>query len=80
MTLTEALAESCDTYFYAVGDRFYQRGAATGWSRLQEWAERFGFGAPTGLDIGNEAAGLLPTPGVAQGVLQDRAGPRLEPR
>ena len=26
MTLTEALAESCDTYFYAVGDRFYQRG------------------------------------------------------
>jgi penicillin-binding protein 2 len=62
MTLTEALAQSCDTYFYAVGDRFYQRGAAAGWSRLQDWARRFGFGAPTGLDIGNEAAGLLPTP------------------
>ena len=38
MTLTEALAQSCDTYFYAVGDRFYERGPATGWSRLQDWA------------------------------------------
>jgi penicillin-binding protein 2 len=62
MTLTEALAQSCDTYFYAVGDRFYQRGPSTGWSRLQQWAQRFGFGAPTGLDIGAEGAGLLPTP------------------
>jgi penicillin-binding protein 2 len=62
MTLTEALAESCDTYFYSVGDRFYQRGPTTGWSRLQDWARRFGFGTPTGIDIGGEAAGLLPTP------------------
>jgi len=62
MTLTEALAQSCDTYFYAVGDRFYQRGSATGWSRLQDWAGRFGFGAPAGLDIGTEAAGRVPTP------------------
>jgi len=62
MTLTEALAQSCDTYFYAVGDRFYERGPATGWSRLQDWARRFGFGAPAGLDIGTEAAGLVPTP------------------
>ena len=62
MTLTEALAQSCDTYFYAVGDRFYQRGPSTGWSRLQDWATRFGFGAPTGLDIRTEASGRLPTP------------------
>lgn len=62
MTLTEALAQSCDTYFYAVGDRFYQRGPSTGWSRLQDWAKRFGFGASTGLDIGTEASGRLPTP------------------
>jgi len=62
MTLTEALAESCDTYFYAIGDRFYERGPATGWSRLQDWAERFGFGSVTGLDLGGEATGLVPTP------------------
>jgi penicillin-binding protein 2 len=58
MTLTGALAESCDTYFYEVGDRFYNRNR----TRLQEWATRFGFGAPTGLDIGGESAGLVPTP------------------
>ena len=58
MTLAVALAESCDTYFYNVGDRFYRKDR----TRLQEWAERFGFGAPTGLDIGGEADGLIPTP------------------
>ncbi len=61
MTLPEALAESCDTYFDEIGDRFYQRGA-TGRNRMQQWAERFGFGKPTGLDIGGEADGLVPTP------------------
>lgn len=60
MVLTTALAESCDTYFYAVGNRFYERGD---WSRLQDWAKRFGFGSPTGLDIGGESAStLVPTP------------------
>ena len=27
MTLVEALAESCDTYFYEIGNRFYERGS-----------------------------------------------------
>jgi penicillin-binding protein 2 len=61
MTLAEALAESCDTYFYQLGDRFYQRGPE-GRVRMQQWARKFGFGAPTGLDIGGEEDGLLPTP------------------
>jgi len=64
MTLPEALATSCDTYFYDVGNRFYQGGAAER-SRLQQWARKFGFGAPTGLDIGNEAPSwqtIVPTP------------------
>ena len=61
MSLPEALAESCDTYFYQVGDRFYQRGSE-GRVRMQQWARRFGFGQATGLDIGGEAEGLLPTP------------------
>ena len=61
MTVAEALAESCDTYFYKVGYSFYQRGG-DGRVRMQQWARRFGFGAPTGLDIGGEAEGLLPTP------------------
>lgn len=61
MTLPEALAESCDTYFYEIGNRFYERGSE-GRVQIQQWARRFGFGGPTGLDIGGEADGLLPTP------------------
>ena len=64
MNLPEALATSCDTYFYDVGNRFYEGGAAAR-SRLQQWARKFGFGAPTGLDIGNEAPSwqtIVPTP------------------
>jgi penicillin-binding protein 2 len=61
MTLPEALAESCDTYFYEIGNRFYEGGSESR-VRMQQWAKRFGFGAPTGLDIGGEAEGLVPTP------------------
>jgi penicillin-binding protein 2 len=61
MTLPEALAESCDTYFYEIGNRFYEGGSESQ-ARMQQWARRFGFGSPTGLDIGGEADGLVPTP------------------
>ncbi len=61
MTLPTALSESCDTYFYEVGNRFYTQGI-DGWTRMQDWATRFGFGVATGIDIGNEAIGLVPTP------------------
>jgi penicillin-binding protein 2 len=61
MDLSTALAQSCDTYFYEVGNRYYERGPEW-WSRLQDWARRFGFGQSPELDIGNGAAGLLPTP------------------
>jgi penicillin-binding protein 2 len=61
MTLTTALAESCDTYFYQVGYRFYGMPSRLG-PRLQAWASRFGFGQKTGVDMGPELTGLLPTP------------------
>ena len=54
MTLPEALAESCDTYFYEIGNRFYEGGSESR-VRMQQWARKFGFGAATGLDIGGEA-------------------------
>jgi penicillin-binding protein 2 len=59
MNLPTAIAQSCDTYFYQVGKRFYD--LPGGRQPLQEWAKTFGFGAPTGLDVGPEEAGLLPT-------------------
>ncbi|HYY34258.1 MAG TPA: penicillin-binding protein 2 [Gaiellaceae bacterium] len=58
MTLRTALAASCDTFFYQVGLRFYERPD----SPLQKWARSMGFGRPTGLDIGPEETGLVPTP------------------
>ncbi len=61
MTLPEALARSCDTYFYQLGYDFYLEGDK-GRSRMQEWARRFGFGQPTGFDLGGEQNGLVPTP------------------
>jgi penicillin-binding protein 2 len=61
MMLPEALARSCDTYFYQVGYQFYLEGDG-GRTRMQQWARRFGFGAPAGIDVGSEEAGLLPTP------------------
>jgi penicillin-binding protein 2 len=61
MTLPTALARSCDTYFYQVGYRFYGMASNRG-PRLQAWASRFGFGQKTGIDLGSEGSGLLPTP------------------
>jgi penicillin-binding protein 2 len=60
MSLTTALAESCDTYFYRVGNEFYNLPADRG-QPLQKWAKLFGFGSPTGVDVGPEASGLVPT-------------------
>lgn len=61
MTMPVALAASCDTYFYQLGYQFYGLPPGRG-HPLQAWASRFGFGAPTGIDIGPEESGLLPTP------------------
>jgi penicillin-binding protein 2 len=61
MDLPTALAASCDTYFYALGDQFYALPPERG-HPLQAWASRFGFGQPAGLDVGIESPGLLPTP------------------
>jgi penicillin-binding protein 2 len=61
MDLPTALAYSCDTYFYELGNRFFTLPLARG-HLLQQWAARFGFGRRTGLDVGPEAPGLLPTP------------------
>jgi penicillin-binding protein 2 len=58
MELTTAIANSCDTYFYEVALRAYERPD----SPIQRWARRFGFGAPRGVGIGPEGSGLIPTP------------------
>jgi penicillin-binding protein 2 len=58
MELKKAIANSCDTYFYEVALRAYERPD----SPIQTWARRMGFGQPTGIEIGPEGSGLVPTP------------------
>jgi penicillin-binding protein 2 len=60
MTLPTALAASCDTYFYSLGHEFYSLPPDRG-QPLQKWARLFGFGQATGIDVGPENEGLLPT-------------------
>jgi penicillin-binding protein 2 len=67
ITMPTALAWSCDTYFYEIGEKlFYLRE-----SPLQQWATTFGFGKATGLEVGPEAPGLIPTPKWRQTYFKD---------
>jgi penicillin-binding protein 2 len=61
MTLPTALAESCDTWFYRLGDRFFLQGGQRA-QGIQRWASLLGLGHPTKIDIPGEAAGIMPTP------------------
>src|SRR5919206_2340410 len=44
--------------------------------RLQMWASRFGFGQKTGLDLGSEVSGLLPTPAWRKQTYTKKTDPR----
>jgi penicillin-binding protein 2 len=62
MSLRTALAESCDTWFYRLGDRIWQANPSKRGTLIQQWARKFGFGAPTGIDLSGENGGLVPSP------------------
>ena len=70
MTMSQALAASCDTYFYQLGYTFYGLPENRG-HPLQDWARKFGIGELTGIDIGPESPGLLPTPEWRQETFED---------
>jgi penicillin-binding protein 2 len=54
INLLQALSQSCNVYFYVLGDRL-------GIDRMAEVGSQLGFGSATGLGLNGEAAGLLPT-------------------
>ena len=62
MDLPTAIAQSCDTYFYAVGNKFFLLPNDRG-QPIQRWARLFGFGRRSGVDLGPQSAGLVPTIG-----------------
>src|SRR5580658_11230209 len=55
LDLPEAISRSSDVYFYRLA-------STLGIDRMAAFLGPFGYGQPTGIDIGGEKAGLLPTP------------------
>jgi penicillin-binding protein 2 len=61
VNMVAALAFSCDVYFYQVGGGYYPAEYdGLGLERMGYYAEMFGLGEPTGIDIPGETAGLVP--------------------
>jgi penicillin-binding protein 2 len=54
VSLHKGIAQSCDVFFYNVGNR-------TGIDPIAEYAEALGFGHATGIDLPHEAEGVLPS-------------------
>jgi len=54
ISVVDALAESCDVFFYQVGQKL-------GVDRLAWYARALGLGAATGIELDHEASGLIPT-------------------
>ncbi len=49
-----AIPLSCDTYYYTLAQRL-------GIEKIADWAHRMGIGKRTGIDLPNEAAGIMPS-------------------
>jgi len=55
VSLTSAISQSCDVFFYQVG-------LDIGPERIARWARAFGLGSPTGIDLPGERRGTIPDP------------------
>ncbi len=55
VNLVSALQVSSDVFFYTLGLKMWNTGA------LQHWAHMLGIGRPTGIDLPEQAEGLLPS-------------------
>ncbi|MFQ5847112.1 MAG: penicillin-binding protein 2 [Candidatus Methylomirabilales bacterium] len=62
--LMEAIANSCNVYFY-------QAALKEGITTIARVAREFGLGRKTGIDVGDEATGLVPTPAWKRSALGD---------
>jgi penicillin-binding protein 2 len=64
--IVQALAHSCDVFFYEVAGGYHVKGQTEfeglNVDRLGKYAQLFGFGAPTGIDLIGETAGFVPDP------------------
>lgn len=72
VTLSDALCQSCNVYFFDAARRI-------GISPIYLWADRFGFGKPTGIDLPGERRGNLPGPAKLTGHDQDESQEPAKP-
>jgi len=54
VNVTDALAYSCDVFFYNVGLKL-------GVDKINEWSRKLGLGISTGIDLPREVSGLIPS-------------------
>ena len=52
--ISKAIYQSCDTFFYTLGERL-------GIGRIAKYAHEFGLGQRTGIDLPQEASGVMPS-------------------
>ncbi|MCX6752183.1 MAG: penicillin-binding transpeptidase domain-containing protein [Candidatus Nomurabacteria bacterium] len=60
--MAEALAVSSDVYFYEIGGGFEDQ-KGLGITNIEKYANLFGFGDRTGVDLPDETKGTIPSPG-----------------
>ncbi len=60
LDLTQAIKVSSDDFFYNLG-RLMNSASPNG-GALQQWAHAYGIGRKTGIDLGGENGGILPSP------------------
>lgn len=75
MNFYRGLAMSSDVYFYYLSGGYYENGERVfrglGADLLAKYAREYGFGAPTGIDLPGEAAGLVPDPDWKEGAIDE---------
>jgi penicillin-binding protein 2 len=62
MDLPTALAQSCDTWFYRLGDRIWAADPAKKATLIQHWARLLGLGTTPPIDLTGASPGYLPMP------------------
>lgn len=61
LDLHGALENSCNKFFWSVGLGTWLNRDEVGENVIQDWAGSLGYGKPTGIDLANEATGIVPT-------------------
>jgi penicillin-binding protein 2 len=54
ISLVNAIIQSCDVYFYQVGERL-------GVDRIADWAHKLGLGVNSGIELAHEKTGTIPS-------------------